>query len=454
MRKGGRLTERECSVGIVGGGILGMTLALRLARQGLAATVMEGATSPGGLAAPHRLGTHTWDKFYHVILQSDRHLRALLEEIGLGDRLLWKQTRTGFFTGGRLVSLSNSLEFLRFPPLSLVGKARLALTILRAARITDGRALEKVPVVDWLERWSGRRTVERVWLPLLKSKLGDNYRITSAAFIWAVIARLYAARRSGLKVEMFGYVDGGYEVILRRLRDVLDQRGVEVVTGRPVVAVRDNGDGVEVSFGDGGSRTFDYLVVTVPAGRVSALCPQLSADEHERLRRVVYQGVVCASLLLRRPLGGYYVTNITDDGFPFTGVIEMTALVDRARFGNDTLVYLPRYLAQSDPFWGASDEEVREQFVAGLVRMFPDVRADDVVDFRVARARDVLALATLRYSEVALPPLRTSLSHVFVVNSAQIASGTLNNNEIVALVDRQVPELVRHLRPIRATSAA
>jgi hypothetical protein len=46
--------------------------------------------------------------------------------------------------------------------------------------------------------------LRRIWLPLLKSKLGDNYRITSASFIWATIARMYAARRSGLKREMFG----------------------------------------------------------------------------------------------------------------------------------------------------------------------------------------------------------------------------------------------------------
>ena len=63
----------------------------------------------------------------------------------------------------------------------------------------------------WLRRWSGERTFERIWLPLLKSKLGENYRLTSAAFIWATIARMYAARRPGLKREMFGYVEGGYD---------------------------------------------------------------------------------------------------------------------------------------------------------------------------------------------------------------------------------------------------
>jgi protoporphyrinogen oxidase len=149
------------NVGIVGGGMLGMTLALRLAAQGHEVTIIEGAAQPGGLASAQTIGGFTWDRFYHVILLSDSHLRGLLDELGLGDRLHWGETRTGFYVDGRLHSLSSSLEFLTFPPLSLIEKVRLAATILWASRVRDGRSLEGIPVVDWLRRWSGRRTFER-----------------------------------------------------------------------------------------------------------------------------------------------------------------------------------------------------------------------------------------------------------------------------------------------------
>jgi protoporphyrinogen oxidase len=161
----------------------------------------------------------------------------------------------------------------------------------------------------------------------------------------------------------------------------------------------------------------------------------------ERLKRVVYQGVLCASVLLRRPLANYYVTNITDASIPFTGVIEMTALVDRERFGGNSLVYLPRYLVQDDEYWKVSDAEVERDFTAALERMYPDFRRDDIIEFRVARAREVLAISTLNYSDEALPSLRTSLPNVFIVNSAQIASGTLNLNETVGLANAKALEL-------------
>ena len=212
--------------GIVGGGILGMTLALRLRTLGHRVTLLEAGESLGGLATPWMIGDITWDRHYHVILLSDAHLRALLAELGLADELRWSQTRTGFYTDGRFYSMSTALEFLGFPPLNLIEKFRLGFTILYASRIRDWKSLERVSVGDWLQRLSGRGTTEKIWLPLLRAKLGDSYKRTSAAFIWTTINRMYAARRSGLKQEMFGYVKGGYARILDRYTQVLQERGV------------------------------------------------------------------------------------------------------------------------------------------------------------------------------------------------------------------------------------
>lgn len=418
-------------IGIVGGGFVGLFLALRLRERGGDVTVFEAAPETGGLAAPADIGPYRWDRFYHVILLSDAHTLALIGDLGLQDQLRWGVTRTGFYTEGTLYSLSDSLEFLRFPPLTLLDKARLAATIVVASRIRDWRGLEAIPVVDWLRRWSGRRVTEKIWLPLLKSKLGENYRVASAAFIWAIIARMYAARRAGLKREMFGYVDGGYELVLQRLRNRLDERGVRMATDTRVEEIRDGGGRVRVS-ASGAVHEFDQVIVTVPAPQIAKLCPQLSADEKRRLDGVTYQGIACASLLLAKPLGGFYVTNITDPA-PFTGVIEMTALVDPRRFGGHSLVYLPRYLAQDDAFWALDDSAIRERFLAALEKMYPHLAREDVLAFHVSRARHVLALSTINYSRELLPAIATSLPGVAIINSAQIANGTLNVNETLAV---------------------
>jgi protoporphyrinogen oxidase len=437
--------------GIVGGGVLGMTLAHRLAQAGHRVTLIEGAPELGGLAAAWSLGDVVWDKHYHVTLLSDSCLRALLRELGLEAEMRWVVTRTGFFCGGRLHSLSSTLEFLSFPPLGLLDKARLAATILYASRLGDWRRLERVPVEQWLRRLSGRRTFERIWLPLLRSKLGENYKRTSAAFIWATIQRLYAARRSGLKREMFGYVPGGYARILARYGEVLQREGVALRLGSAARRVEPGGAGLLVATEDGRSEAFDQVAVTAPAPVAERICGGLSEDERRRLRGVAYQGIVCASLLLRRPLAGFYVTNITDTGIPFTGVIEMSALVDRDQFGGRCLVYLPRYLDPEDPGFEAPDERLREQALAALGRIHPGFEPGDLLGFRVSRVRRVFALPTLGYSE-RLPPISTSVAGLHVVNSAHILNGTLNVNETLELAEREARRLAVLPRPARAAA--
>ena len=437
--------------GIVGGGFLGMTLAHRLAQHGQDVTLFEAAPALGGLASAWSLGDVVWDRHYHVTLLSDAYLRALLTELGLEKEMTWVETRTGFYTDGTLYSMSNTLEFLRFPPLSLFSKLRLGATIFYASRIRNWKKLEKIPVADWLRRWSGRATFEKIWRPLLRAKLGDNYVKASAAFIWAIIARMYAARRTGLKKEMFGYVPGGYARTLERYAERLASEGVRIEVRCAATKVEPNAvDGVAITFADGTRRAFDQVVVTLAAPLASRLCAGLSREEHARLNGVQYQGVICASLLLKRPLAGFYVTNITEAWVPFTAVIEMSALVDRAHFGGRALVYLPKYVTPEDPAFARSDQELQESFLGALERMYLHFRRDDVVCFRVSRVKYVLAISTLGYSD-RLPPMTTSIPGLHIVNSAHIVNGTLNVNETIQLAEKAAARL---LSSVRAASVA
>ena len=424
---------------VVGGGILGMTMALRLRRQGKSVTLFEAADHLGGLADAWEFGGVEWDRHYHVTLLSDGHLRNVLRELDLDDDMNWVETKTGFYTDDKWYSMSNSVEFLKFPPLSLIDKFRLGATIFYASKIKDWSRLEKVPVTEWLTKLSGNSVFEKIWLPLLKAKLGENYRKASASFIWAIIARMYAARHSGLKKEMFGYLEGGYARFLEVFADKLVELGVEVRTDTPIESIRRE-DGVQrVRLPGGIFEDFDQVAVTTPSTLALKLCPDLSDDERQRHENIEYQGIICASVLLNRPLKGYYVTNITDDWVPFTAIIEMSALVDPKNFGGKYLAYLPKYVTPDDPMFEMSDEEIEAVFVAGLRRMIPELAADDILAFRLSRVRHVLALATLGYSEN-LPPMSTSVPGLRIINSAHINNGTLNVNECVQLAENAAAE--------------
>ncbi|BCX02937.1 MAG: hypothetical protein KatS3mg053_0875 [Candidatus Roseilinea sp.] len=175
---------------------MGITLAYYLAQGGQHVEVFEASPTLGGLAGPIVLpdGVEV-DRFYHAVLSSDVHLRALCSELGIADQLRFKETRTGFYHDGRIYSMNNIVEFLRFPPLGLIDRLRLGLTVLNAQRVTNWHDLEGISVEDWLIKWSGRNTYESVWRPMLKAKFDGNFGDVPATWIWSRLVRVKSTRK-------------------------------------------------------------------------------------------------------------------------------------------------------------------------------------------------------------------------------------------------------------------
>ncbi|MEZ5261375.1 MAG: FAD-dependent oxidoreductase [Acidimicrobiales bacterium] len=422
---------------VVGGGLLGLTTALRLAGEGHEVELFEAAPTIGGLAGSWELGGHRCDRHYHVILPSDRRTIGLLGELGLEGAIDWRPVRTGLYAAdGSLTDATNAVAFLRRAPLRAGDKARLAATVVAALAHRDGRRLEQVGVEAWLRRWSGGRAYDTFWAPLLRAKLGDAVGEASAAFIWATLRRLLSARRSGLDAQQVGALAGGWGPALDALADRCRAAGVTIRTGTAVQHVRRaaGGAGLDVTDATCHVQRFDAAVVTLAAPAAARLCPDLDALEHDRLARVRYQGLVCVAALLEQPLGGYYLTNITDPQAPITGVVELTALTDPSQFGGRTLVYLPRYLDRDDPLYGADDATLTARFVDYLWQVFPD-RRSEVVASAVSRVPEVFAVPTLRYSE-RMAPMVTSVPDLYLAGSAQLPFSPLNVNDTLGLVDQ------------------
>ncbi len=430
------------NVCVVGGGMMGLTVALRMAEAGYQVSVLEAAPSFGGLVSAWRLGTTTWDRFYHVILLSDLALRKVLRELDLEKEIRWVETKTGFYSGGKFYSMSNSIEFLKFPLLNLYQKVRLGGTIFFGSKLKNWKKLEKIPVEKWLRKWSGNSTFNKIWRPLLKAKLGDAYQRVSAAFIWSYITRMYRARNSGLKKEMFGYVPGGYAKILETFLNRLESLGVELQADAAIDQIVRESDGIlKITQKNGQVKHFDRVVVTTPSPTIAGMLPQLPDHESKLYEQCDYLGVICSSVLLSKPLCPYYVTNITDEWVPLTGIVNISAIIDPAEFDGLHLVYLPKYvLAKDDMAFAETDKVLQERLTEVLEKMYPDFHRDQILAFETARARNVMALPTLEYSEH-LPPAKTGVEGVYVVNSAQITKGNLNVNETIEVAEESIPWL-------------
>ena len=432
-------------VGVLGGGFTGLTAAFYLLRAGADVTVFESQPRIGGLATYFNFGPFWWDKFYHCILTSDKPLLQLVEDLGLSSELRWTETKVGFFAEGQLHSMTSSLDFLRYPALNLWQKIQLGLGVLRTNRIKDGRQLEKYLATDWLTQIFGKANYEKMWGPLLKCKLGSCREEASAAFIWATITRLYSTRESDAsKKEKLGYVRGGYRTVFLRLISEIERMGGRIMVNASVNEIAtEAGGGLKVSLKNGHVR-FDRVIATIPSRPFISLASELSPEYKEKLTRVKYLGIVCYALVLKRKLSSYYVTNLTDDEFPFTGIIEMTNLISGEETAGRHLVYLPKYTAPNDTLFDAGDDEIWQLFWRNLKRVFPDLQQSDIEFKFLFRERFVQPVPVLNYSDH-VPDIQTSVKGLYLANTTQIINSTLNNNAMVKIA-RQAIDRVRESR--------
>ncbi|MDX2245498.1 MAG: NAD(P)/FAD-dependent oxidoreductase [Bacteroidia bacterium] len=438
-------------IGIIGGGFMGLALAQKLAGPNTFVKVFERDEQLGGLATYHDYGDYVWDRFYHVILPGDKYLLSYLESIGLKDKLRWKKTYTGYYVNEKFYSISNSKEFLLFPPLSIISKVRLAITILYASRINDWKNMEKITIEEWLVKIGGRNTFEKFWKPLLLAKLGENYKRVSAVFIWTYIKRLFEARGDdSAREEQMGYVEGGYKTVFEQAEKVLTSKGAVVAKGTTVSRISPHAEGGVIVEADGQSEHFDRVVFTSPVNVLQQTVDPSLAEVTGNLDKIEYLGVVCMVMATKKSLTPYYVLNIADARVPFTGVIGMSTLVDTAQTGGFHITYFPKYILSTDPVLKKPEAELKKWFMDGVKIMYPDLKDSDIASVHINRAFKVQPLQFLNYSQI-VPQTETLHPDFFVLNTSQFVNDTLNNNSVARHVERFVEQYGSQLlRPAKS----
>jgi protoporphyrinogen oxidase len=432
------LGPRKKSFAVIGGGMMGIVAAIELARSGLfEVTLYEREKQLGGLSSYYEWEDIACDKFYHVVLSTDWHLLDFLKDLGLDGASFFRETRTGFFGNGRLVSLSSIRDFVDFPFLTIGQKIRLGAGLIYCVRLRRPPSPADLTAESWLTRVFGGETYRRVWRPLLKSKFATAADRTPASLIWATIRRLYGARGLVSKTEKLGYVRGGYRRILEEAENKLSQLKVNILRSTEIQGVAPDNQGRNVQiFSSAGPARFDGLLLTIPTPEIVRIVS--IPDEHPdwaRQRKAEYHSVLCVLLVLDRRLSPYYAINLLDDRLPFTGVIETTNVISPEVFGGRHLLYLPKYLAPDDPLVSRSDEQIIDLFLSGLRLIFGGLRDSEIVHRALFRERFAQPLLPLCDTSVRFF-LRSPLANVYISNNSFICGSTVNNNAVIDLAKK------------------
>jgi protoporphyrinogen oxidase len=436
------MDKSKQQVGIIGGGIMGISLGYFLSKQGVCVTIYEASPVLGGLAGPLVLedGTQV-DRFYHAILSSDRHLSDLCKELGIADQLRFKETRTGFYYKGAIHPMNNIIEFLRFPPLGWIDRFRLGLTVLAAQFIRDWRTLESVSVQSWLLKWGGKGTFQNIWRPMLKAKFDGGFDNVPATWIWSRLVRMKSTREGANQKEMAGHLIGGYITLIKAMKEKILAAGGEILLKAAVKEiVIENGKATGIRLASGEVVQYDKVVCTLQTPIFQRLIPGADSKYQDFLANAEYLGIIAPLLVLDRPLSGNWTLNITDDRFPFTGVIETTAYIDPKYVGGYHLVYLPKYTAPGSPWQQKTDEEIKSIWLKNLKAMFPGFDSSWIKYFLIHRERYVEPLHGLNETD-SMPKVKTPIENLYLSTTSQIYPA-LTNGESVSQHARESAAIV------------
>src|SRR3989442_5294488 len=215
---------------VLGAGVLGLTVALRLLERGEEVVIYEREPVPGGLAAGFALGEDVWlEKFYHHLFRSDHVITRLIEELGLGGRLCWQRPLTTVLHRGRAHQLDSPVSLLRFAPLSLHDRLRMGLALAYLRALRSSAPLEGKRAAAWLRSVIGSGAYDIVWAPLLTAKFGGCAEDVSLPWFWA---RLHDRSRE------LGYLRGGFQHLYQRLSAGAQEPGGRIRLGTQVCSMR------------------------------------------------------------------------------------------------------------------------------------------------------------------------------------------------------------------------
>jgi protoporphyrinogen oxidase len=128
---------------------------------------------------------------------------------------------------------------------------------------------------------------------------------------------------------------------------------------------------------------------------------------------------VCIVLELDRSLSSTYWLNVNDLSFPFVGVIEHTNMEPTSEYGGRHIVYLSRYLPESDPLYRMADDDALAFSLRHLKVMFPDFGDDWVLGGHVWRARYSQPIVECHYSQL-LERVSVPLQNFHIASMAQV----------------------------------
>lgn len=373
-------------IGIIGGGLAGLSAAYYLKKNGYDVRVFEASNEIGGLAGSYNTKGDTIEKFYHHLSRSEKTIVELSEELGIGEKIEWRIGKNAYYAGGKVFPLDNPWQILTYPHLTVYDKFRLFLLtkgidIRKIIPVTGGydelENFEHISVEEFVREHTTDNVFDSFFVPLLEAKFGKYRNKISAAWLLGRIR--FRGERDFFKGEILGYIEGGFKELISALeKNIGEENIIRGARVEEIIVRNKRVDSVSIQMEEGEivEEMDAVIVATMPE-----VLHKLTGYECT----IQFQGVVCALVSYSEKLTETYWLNIAENS-RFGAIIEHTNFIPIERYGGDHLFYVVSYIQDfEDPVWNMTDMEIEKYWIGGIKELFQHFDEDKIKWFEVSK---------------------------------------------------------------------
>ena len=406
-------------IAVIGGGPTGMAEAIFLAQKGCEVTLYEKAERLGGLAGYFEIGGFYTDLYYHFIMTCDSHYLDLLEELGVKDKIAWVETKTSFYHDEQVLPFSEPIDILKFSPLSIIQRLRLAWTLGYMTKLTKNwKPFEDKLACEWLPKMSSRKAWEIIWKPMLNMKFGVHAEKMSMAWLWARSNMVGQYRPEGKSAECRGWLTGSTKTFIDAAEAKMAELGVTVKKGVSIEKILVNDGVAEGVVLDGQTEKFDNIIYSAPSVFLKDMMPESTQSDpyFKTIYDQRYYGATCLVLVLKKQFNPYFWTYVSDPDIPFVGIINYSQFTGDS---DQHVIYVPWYSETDQEPYTTDNKTLTTEWVKGLQKVNPEFDESWIVESTVGHAPHAAMMVIGKYSEK-LVPMRGPIKNFTFANLSQI----------------------------------
>lgn len=371
------------SVLVVGGGIAGLSAAIRLAKHGIRVTLLETRQKLGGRATSFKdvRSERVLDNCQHVVLGCCTNYLDFLERLGAAGKIRWHDEQYWIEAGGRVSVIRPGplptpahfgLSMLTSPLLSL--RESNALGWCCAAILRTDRAAWDDRTFGQFLRGHGQseRVINRFWAPVVVSACNMEVDRVSAASALHVFQEGFLANRHAARI---GVPSVPLVELYERAEGLIAAAGGRVILGAGVERLA-----AHSAFTTGGELfAADAVVCAVPVERVNRVVDPAARASDPRfapLEGFTHSPILGVHLEFDR--------NVMD-AMPHCVLVERpTQWIFRK---NDEGAYVHAVISAADSWVSLDEDEIAQRVIADMHACMPSSRSATLVRARAVKEK-------------------------------------------------------------------